>query len=63
MTLSHAHIVIIDEDQATLDVLSLVLEEAGLYRVTATPHVFDEVTALEHLHPDPLMVDVLLPAP
>ncbi|MBA2285563.1 MAG: response regulator [Ktedonobacteraceae bacterium] len=53
------HILIIDDDPAILELMSLILEGEGNYRVTAVEIVFEDVAAIERLQPDLILLDFL----
>ncbi|HEV2661921.1 MAG TPA: response regulator [Ktedonobacteraceae bacterium] len=55
-----AHILIIDDDQSILEMMRLVLEEEGGYRVTTAESTFEEVADVENLQPDLILLDFLL---
>jgi CheY-like chemotaxis protein len=55
-----AHILIIDDDQSILEMMRLVLEEEGNYRVTTAESIFEDVTAIERLQPQLILLDFLL---
>jgi CheY-like chemotaxis protein len=55
-----AHILIIDDDQSILEMMRLVLEEEGGYRVTTAESIFEDVAAVERLQPDLILLDFLL---
>lgn len=55
-----AHILIIDDDQSILEMMRLVLEEEGGYRVTTAESTFEEVNDIERLQPDLILLDFLL---
>jgi CheY-like chemotaxis protein len=43
------HILIVDDDPSTLEMMRLILEEDGKYRVTTTELVFEHVAEIESL--------------
>ena len=55
-----SHILIIDDDQSILEMMRLVLEEEGNYRVTTAESTFEEVADIERLQPDLILLDFLL---
>jgi CheY-like chemotaxis protein len=55
-----SHILIIDDDQSILEMMRLVLEEEGGYRVTTAESTFEEVADIERLQPDLILLDFLL---
>jgi CheY-like chemotaxis protein len=55
-----AHILIIDDDQSILEMMRLVLEEEGGYRVTTAESTFEDVADIERLQPDLILLDFLL---
>ncbi len=55
-----AHILIIDDDQSILEMMRLVLEEEGGYRVTTAESTFEEVADVESLQPQLILLDFLL---
>jgi CheY-like chemotaxis protein len=55
-----AHILIIDDDQSILEMMRLVLEEEGNYRVTTAESIFEDVTDIERLQPQLILLDFLL---
>ena len=57
---STPHILIIDDDPSILEMMRLILEEEGRYRVTTREMVFEEVTEVEQLEPDLILLDFLL---
>ena len=50
-------ILVIDDDEALLELYQAVLEHAG-YEVSLSPTVFADVSEVEQLHPDLLLIDV-----
>jgi CheY-like chemotaxis protein len=55
-----AHILIIDDDQSILEMMRLVLEEEGNYRVTTAESIFEDVADIERLQPQLILLDFLL---
>ncbi|MDQ2885589.1 MAG: response regulator [Chloroflexota bacterium] len=55
-----SHILIIDDDQSILEMMRLVLEEEGGYRVTTAENTFEDVDDVERLQPDLILLDFLL---
>ena len=51
-----AHILIIDDDQSILEMMRLVLEEEGGYRVTTAESTFEEVADVESLQPQLILL-------
>ena len=51
------HILVIDDDEALLELYQEALKHAG-YEVSLSPTVFADVTDVERLHPDLLLLDV-----
>jgi CheY-like chemotaxis protein len=54
------HILIIDDDPSILEVMRLILEEEGKYRITTSEIVFEGVAEVEQLQPDLLLLDFLM---
>lgn len=52
-----AHILIIDDDLSTLEMLDLALEAEGGYRVTTSEAIFQDLAEVERLHPDLILLD------
>ena len=52
-----AHIVILDDDLSTLEMLSLALEAEGHYCVTTAPTPFEDLADIERLAPDLIVLD------
>ena len=50
-------ILVIDDDEALLEVCEILLREEG-YEVVLSPIVFEEVTDVEQLHPNLIVLDV-----
>ena len=50
-------ILVIDDDEALLDLYQAILEDAG-YEVSLSPTVFADASDVERLHPDLLLLDV-----
>ena len=50
-------ILVIDDDEALLELYQAILEDAG-YEVSLSPTVFADVSDVEQLHPDLLLLDV-----
>ncbi len=59
MSETRPHILIIDDDPAILELMSLILEGEGNYRVTTAEIVFEDVAAIERLQPDLILLDFL----
>ena len=51
------HILVIDDDEALLQLYQAALEHAG-YEVSLSPTVFADVTDIERLHPNLILLDV-----
>ncbi len=60
MSKTKPHILIIDDDPSILEMMRLILEEEGKYRVTTAEIVFEHVTEIEHLQPDLILLDFLM---
>ena len=60
MSETKAHILVIDDDPSILEMMSLVLEREGGYRVTTTEIVYESVTEIEQLQPDLILLDFLM---
>lgn len=54
------HILIIDDDVSILELIGLVLEEEGGYRVTLSMSIFQDLTEVECLRPDMIILDLRL---
>ncbi len=55
-----SHILIIDDDLSILEMMRLVLEEEGGYRVTTAESTFEDVADVERLQPQLILLDFLL---
>ena len=55
-----SHILVIDDDVSILELIGLILEEEGGYRVTLSISVFQDLTEVECLHPDMIILDLRL---
>lgn len=53
-----AHILVVDDDPSNLDVLQLVLEHGGGYRVTTAQCVCEDLAEVRRLQPDLIVVDL-----
>lgn len=53
-----AHILILDDDLSTLEMLQLVLETEGDYRVTIARTLTEDLPEIERLHPDLILLDL-----
>lgn len=60
MSETKPHILIIDDDPSILEMMCLVLEREGGYRVTTTEIVFENVSEIEQLQPDLILLDFLM---
>lgn len=57
--MSGASILIIDDDQWVAEQHARVLQKAG-YRTTISPHAIAAISAVDDVHPDAIVLDVLL---
>lgn len=55
-----AHILVVDDDPANLEVLHLLLQQVGGYRVTTSPWVFDDLAQVQRLGLDLIVMDLHL---
>ena len=53
-----AHILIIDDEPSILEMMQLILEEEGGYQVTLAETISEEVTEIERLHHDLIVLDL-----
>ncbi len=60
MSETKQHILVIDDDPSILELMRLILEGEGNYRVTTTEIVFETVIEIEHLQPDLILLDFLM---
>ena len=60
MTKTKAHILIIDDDPAILEMMRMVLEQEGDYRVTTNEMVYENIADIERLQPDLILLDLLM---
>ena len=51
------HILVVNDDQSLLDLYQLLFEEVG-FRVTQSLMTFEDVTDVEKLHPDLVLLDM-----
>ena len=51
------HILVIDDDEALLELYQSALEHAG-YQVSLSPTIFADVSDIERMHPDLILLDV-----
>jgi len=51
------HILILDDDFSTLEMLRMALEGEGLYQVTTADTLFEDIGEIERLHPDLILLD------
>lgn len=59
--MSAQHVLIVEDDAWLGEQQKRVLEGAG-YGVTLTPHAIDAIDAIDRIHPDVILLDVLLTA-
>lgn len=52
-----AHILILDDDLSSLEMLQLVLETEGDYRVTIARTLGEDLSEIERLHPNLILLD------
>jgi CheY-like chemotaxis protein len=52
------HIVVVDDDLPTLELMKLVLEAEEGYQVTLSECVFQDLAEVESLHPDLIILDL-----
>jgi CheY-like chemotaxis protein len=60
MSETKPYILIIDDDASTLEMMRMILEEENRYRVTTTESIFENVTEVERLHPQLILLDFLM---
>ena len=58
--LYHVRVLVVEDDQDTLDLLKLVLDDSGAEVATA-PSVKEAIDVFEHWHPDLLVSDIAMP--
>ena len=52
-----AHILILDDDLPTIEMMRMVLESEGLYQVTTVQTLFEDLSEIEQLRPDLILLD------
>src|SRR5438094_2853230 len=58
MVSMQSHIVVIDDDLPTLELMNLALEAEEGYEVTLSEYVFQDLAEVESLHPDLIILDL-----